>query len=136
MLDIGTAFKTYLEGKMRELTGSADRVVEIYIDEYPDECDAVCFMVQAEAGPGDPDVPTLQVCGVRIWARHTTAKDAFQMIANVDALLNRLIRVNLSDDAKMLTCLRNTGPERVNSENNTLVKYYSLYDVVVIPREG
>jgi len=138
MLNAVAALKEYFESDALQtlLTGHPDRDLPIYVDRYPAGCKACCLMLTREGGlPGDEDVPSMDSPSIRIWCRHQYASDAFQLMQNVDMVLHRVSRKNLTSTVRMMACKRNAGPERVDSTNNKLVRYYTLYDMILVPIE-
>ena len=135
IFDAEKAVMDYFNDNMELLTGSGNQKIGVYRRRFPDNASASGISVFAEI-PARHDCFDLFPVAIRITARHQNAGGAFEIIKNVDNVLDDRHHLNLNDDVELCNCNRNAGPERFDGEEDNLKYYTCLYETIMRTREN
>jgi hypothetical protein len=134
ILDAEGAVIDYLTEHMSEVVGNGNFTVEFLRYKFSDDSPDIAVRVYAELPDNDRDVPELFPVGMRITTRAPEAQQAFNLIQNIDLLLDKMTRINLNDNIQLMLSDRNAGPDRYDGPNNDMVYYTALYSMILRQR--
>lgn len=131
ILDVEKAVIDYLTSNMSSIVGTGNESVEIYRYYFPDDADPEAITVHDELPSADSDVPEINLDGIRIIVRSARPDTAFKMIQNIDLLLDKMVRIVFNSEVECCLCSRNSGPDRLPGEGNSLEHYQALYSMTL-----
>ncbi|GAG87634.1 unnamed protein product, partial [marine sediment metagenome] len=114
--------------------GTGEVEIGVYRDNFPDDGETTGVSVFAEINETS-EYDCIMPVGIRINARTPKKQNAFNLITNVDALLNMMVGKMLNDDIEMNLCRRNSGPSWFKGLDG-LHYYTALYTMTVRDNSG
>jgi len=115
----------YFNDNMVTLIGSGNYEVTVYRDTFPDisKSEAISVFNELEEST---EYNGIIISNLRINTRSRKKQTAFNLITNVDLLLNLMVRKMLNDTIELVLCKRNSGPSWFRGEDG-LHYYTALY---------
>lgn len=115
----------YLNDNMVTLIGSGNYDVTVYRDTFPDisKSEAISVFNELEEST---EYTGIIISGMRINTRSRGKQTAYNLIVNVDSLLNLMVGKMLNDTIELTLCKRNSGPTWFRGEDG-LHYYTALY---------
>ena len=126
LFDTTEAVVAYFKANMETLVGKGGVEIGVYRDIFPSDADSTGVSVFEEVS-GEPKYDGIMDVGVRINVRAPGKKDSYNLIRNVDLLLNMMVRKALTDDVELVLCTRNSGPSWFPGQDE-LHYYTALYE--------
>lgn len=109
LFDITEAVVAYFKANMETLVGKGGTEIGVYRDIFPDDAETTGVSVFAEINDTS-DYDGIMDVGVRINTRAPLKKSSYNLMRNVDHLLNMMVTKALTDSIELVLCRRNSGP--------------------------